>query len=203
MRALLHKPCGIGEKLSPAIVFVGGIHGAGKTTVSSRLAVALSASHVTAGRLIRQCASSETITTGVGNKAVPDMNANQQLLLRGLALHRRQASGPIVLDGHFSLMDPAGIVVAIPMDVYTAIAPIAIVLIEADSALVHSRLLLRDGAAPSLAAIESLSDIERSHARAVSTVLNIPMLAVRGDIPVEEASNTAASQLLPLLCGAA
>lgn len=158
---------------------------------------------MTAGRLIRECANSETITTGVGNKAVPDVAANQQLLLRGLALHQRQASGPIVLDGHFSLMDPAGKVVAIPMDVYTAIAPIAVVLIETDSAVVHSRLLLRDGAAPPLAAIESLSVHERSHAHAVSRALNIPMLTVRGDIPVEEASKTAASWLLPLLCGAA
>jgi adenylate kinase len=194
---------GTGEKLSPEIVFVGGIHGAGKTTVSSRLAVALSGSHVTAGTLIRECARSETITTGVGNKAVPDVNANQHLLLRGLAVHRRHASGPIVLDGHFSLMDPTGMAVAIPMDVYTAISPIAIVLIEADSAVVHSRLLQRDGAAPPLTAIESLSDRERSHAHAVSRALKIPMLAVRGDIPAEEASNTAASQLLPLLCGAA
>jgi len=192
---------GVGEKLSPAIVFVGGIHGAGKTTVSSRLAVALSASHVTAGMLIRETASSKA--SGGWSKAVSDVNANQELLLRGLALHRRQASGPIVLDGHFSLMDPTGIVVAIPMDVYTAIAPIAIVLIEADTAVVHSRLLRRDGAAPPLATIESLSDRERTHARAVSRALDIPMFAVRGDIPAEEASNTAASQLLPLLCGAA
>ena len=189
--------------MTSAIIFVGGIHGAGKTTVSSRLAVALSASHVTAGTLIRECASSETITAGVGNKAVPDVNANQQLLLRGLALHRRRESGPIVLDGHFSLMDPTGIAVAIPTDVYKTIAPIAIVLIEADSGVVHSRLLQRDGAAPPLAVIESLSDCERTNARAVSRALKIPMLELRGDILAEEASNTAASQLLPLLCGGA
>lgn len=190
--------------MSQAIVFVGGIHGAGKTTVSRLLGLALSASHVTAGTLIRESAGRETITSaGIGNKAVPDMHANQELLLRGLALYRARTPGPIVLDGHFCLMKPDGTVVAVPRAVFEAIAPVAVVLIESEPAVVHTRLLGRDGAAPQLIAIGSLSERERFEARTVSMALKIPMLAVRGDVPADKASEVAASQLLPLLRGVA
>jgi adenylate kinase len=122
--------------LSQWTVFVGGIHGVGKTTVSRALAELLSASHVTAGWLIRETAGSETVTVGIDNKAVPDVNANQALLLQGLTMYRRRVSGPIVLDGHFSLLEPSGSVVAIPLAIYLALAPIAVVLVEADSQVV-------------------------------------------------------------------
>ncbi len=188
--------------MAQPIVFVGGIHGAGKTTVSHRLAVALSASHVTAGALIRETANSETISSGVGNKAVPDVNANQALLMRGLAQYRCHASGPIILDGHFSLMEPSGALAVIPIAVYLAIAPVAVVLIESDSGVVHSRLVQRDGAAPPLESISAFSERERAHAQAVCSALNVPMFVVRGDVPANEAFYAAVSELSPLLRGA-
>ena len=48
------------------IVFIGGIHGAGKTTVSRLLAGLLSASHITAGGLIRETARIEADVIVVG-----------------------------------------------------------------------------------------------------------------------------------------
>jgi len=99
--------------------------------VSRQLAVLLSASHVTAGTLIRETAGSQTVTVGLGNKLVPDLNANQALLLQGLRAYRRRFNGPIVLDGHFSLLEQDGAVVAVPLAIYRAIAPVAVVLVQA------------------------------------------------------------------------
>jgi adenylate kinase len=189
--------------LGHKIIFVGGIHGAGKTTVSRRLAATLSASHVTAGTLIRESATFESSSTQTANKTVSDVNSNQELLLRGLARYRGTVTGALVLDGHFSLIHSSGVPVAIPMAIYIAIAPIAIVLIESDSQIVHSRLLQRDGTAPPAATISSLSECERANAHSVSEILKIPMFLVRGDIPADEAFQNAASELLPLIRGAA
>ena len=63
-------------------IFIAGIHGAGKSTISRELAKLLGASHVTAGDLIRASASATNKVT-VGVKAVPNVDANQQLLIRG------------------------------------------------------------------------------------------------------------------------
>lgn len=188
-----------------SIVFVGGIHGAGKTTVSRLLAGLVSASHITAGGLIRETAGAgHTVTTGVGDKAVPDVNANQALLLRGLDLYRaRIGSGPILLDGHFSLLDPSGAVVGIPMAVYEAIGPVAVLLVEAAAETVHSRLVQRDGAAAPLETVTVLASRERECAGAVCTALKIPMWTVAGDTMAEQAAETAAAHLRPLLVGAA
>src|SRR4051812_47409857 len=114
--------------MNQRIVLVGGIHGAGKTTVSRLLAGLLSASHITAGGLIRATASAaHTVTVGVRDKEIAVVEANPALLLRGLNLFRaRIGVGPILLDGHFSLLDPSGAVVGIPMGVYEAISPVAV-----------------------------------------------------------------------------
>lgn len=191
-----------GIRLSQPIIFVGGIHGAGKTTMSRPLAARLSATHVTAGALIRETAGSETVTVGVGDKAVPDVDTNQALLLRGLDVYRRRVAGPIVLDGHFSLLSPSGDVVAIPPAVYLAIAPTAIILVEADSQVVRDRLAERDGAAPPLTTVLLLAERERAAAEAACAALDVPMLVVRGDGMPDEAAQTAASRLRPLLSGA-
>lgn len=191
--------------MNQRIVFVGGIHGAGKTTVSRLLAGLLSASHITAGGLIRETASAaHTVTVGLGDKAVPDVDANQTLLLRGLDLYRgRIGVGPILLDGHFSLLDPTGAVVGIPMAVYEAISPVAVLLVEADTQTVHDRLMRRDGAAVPLETVSLLASRERECAEAVCATLRIPMWTMAGDTMAEQAAEAAASQLRPFLDGTA
>jgi adenylate kinase len=126
---------------------VSGVHGAEKTTFSKELACLLEASHITAGELIRENATApDRVTVGIGGKAVPDVDANQALLLGGLGLYRaRIGPGPVLLDGHFVLLDATREIVEIPLAVYEAIAPVAVLLVEADAGTIHGRLLERGG----------------------------------------------------------
>ena len=187
-----------------ALVFVGGVHGAGKSSICRALAALLPASHVTAGGLIRENASNATVTVGSGNKAVPNVDANQLLLLRGLELHRaRLDDKPILLDGHFSLLDANGGVVAIPLAVYESLAPVAVVLVEADDETVRKRRVERDGEAPLLETISLLSARERESADTVCEALGIRIINVRGDGDAEQSAGQAASALREVLEGAA
>jgi adenylate kinase len=160
----------------------------------------LPASHVTAGGLIRENVGNATVTVGTGNKAVPNADANQVLLLRGLELYRaRVDSKPILLDGHFSLLNAKGEVVAIPVAVYESLAPVAVVLIEADVETVRKRRVERDGDAPPLKTISLLSARERESADAVCEALGIRIIKARGDGDAEQAAGRAASALREVL----
>jgi adenylate kinase len=188
------------------LVFVGGIHGVGKTSISRRLAEMLPAVHVTAGTLIRDTASSgHIVTVGVGNKAVPDVDGNQELLLRGLASFRIRigAKQPLLLDGHFCLLDPSGNVTEISLDVFAAMEPAAVLLVTAEPETVRARLMQRDAASPPLDVIAQLSNREKTRAVEVVTALAIPMWSVRGDVELEVAARSAAGHLRSCLTGAA
>lgn len=187
-----------------ALVFVGGVHGAGKSSICRALETLLPASHVTAGGLIRENAGDTTVTVGAGNKAVPNIDANQLLLLRGLELYRARADDkPILLDGHFSLLNANGKVVAIPLAVYESLAPLAVVFVEADVATVRKRRVERDGDAPPLDTISLLSARERENANTVCEALGIRIISVRGDGDAEPAARQVASALREILEGAA
>jgi adenylate kinase len=185
-------------------IFVGGVHGAGKTTFGKELARLLEASHVTAGGLIRENASaSDRVTAGVGAKAVPDVDANQRLLLRGLELYRaRIGLGPMLIDGHFVLLDATGAIVEIPLAVYEAIAPVAVLLVEADARTIHGRLLERDGEAPAVATLAELMVRERAHAEHVCGSLGLPLWNVAGDVAADREAAAAASRVQSILGGA-
>jgi adenylate kinase len=193
-----------GASYMNSIIFVGGIHGAGKTTVSRLVATAILASHVTAGALIRETAAPDhQVGVGFGDKAVPDVDANQALLLRGLDLYRaRIGSGAILLDGHFVLLNPNGSITRIPADTYKVIAPRALLLVETDLPLVRERLIKRDGDAPPMDKISLLAESERSSAELVSAQLRVPMWIVRGDGDPAAAAAIAASHVRGILAGA-
>jgi len=175
-------------------VFVAGIHGAGKSTICRELARRLGVFHATAGDLIRMNANARTEVT-VGVKAVPNVDANQLLLLRGLATYRARNKGPLLLDGHFVLLKPDRAIAEIPVTVYEAIAPVAILLVEADPAAIHSRLMERDKTAPPVAIITDLAMQERAHAERVCSELKIPCWAVPGDGAIDQAAVDAASRI--------
>jgi adenylate kinase len=160
-----------------------------------------------AGTLIRETAgAADEVAVGIGNKAVPNVDANQALLLHGLDLYRLRVgtqSRPILLDGHFSLLNGAGQIVAIPLSVFVAIAPVAIVLVEASADTVRWRLLERDKEAPPLEAISALADCERGRAAEVSAALGIPLWTVSAETPAEQAAASAAGHLRSLFGGEA
>jgi adenylate kinase len=187
------------------IVFVGGIHGAGKTTLSRRLAQILPALHVTAGELIRAAGDpGEAVTLNPGSKAVTDVDRNQERLLAGLLAYRNRATAGsnglgILLDGHFCLLDRHGAVADIPSGIFAAIDPVAVIFVDADAETVFHRLSGRDGGAPPLAIVTMLAERERARASEICTGLGIQMWSVSGNADVDSEARRAAFQLRTVL----
>jgi adenylate kinase len=93
--------------------------------------------------------------------------------------------------------------VKVPVHVYEAIGPVAVLLVEAANDVVHGRLVKRDGAAPSTTTISLLAECERTAAMAVSSQLAIPICVVRGDADAGVPAHTIVEQLRRILAGAA
>jgi adenylate kinase len=150
------------------LYFMGGIHGVGKTTYCRTLSSQLGIRHLTAGELIL-----EGRAQPVG-KTVANIDENQARLLAALDA-RRNTPEPLLLDGHFCLLEADLRVVAIPCKIFQRIAPTRLLLMEADSADVESRLRQRDGKTHDREFIEAFAREERAHAAAVSQALRIPL----------------------------
>jgi adenylate kinase len=155
------------------LIFVGGIHGVGKTTLCSALSEVLGAQHSTAGELIR--ASSGRLETE--DKSVVDVADNQRLLLQALADVRANAS-ILLLDGHFTLINSKGTIELIPIEVYEQIAPDAFVLLTADPLVITSRLEHRDKKAYEIDHVAAHLRTEEEHAAYVSRELQVPLAIV-------------------------
>jgi adenylate kinase len=185
------------------VVFVGGIHGAGKSTISRDLSSRLSAAHTTASALIRSSAAEgHAVTVSDRDKGVPDVDANQALLLRGLRTYRSRlvrSDQPLVLDGHFCLLGATNAAADVPVEIFAAIAPVALVLVGVDPKIAVERLTARDGSAPSLATMAGLAERERRHAETVADWLAVPLLLVDGDSIAAPSLEIAAGRLAALL----
>lgn len=172
------------------LIFVGGTHGTGKTTFASALCRRLPAVLLTASAIIRDNVP-EPLSI---DKRVIDIDGNQERLLKGLATLRARHS-LVVLDGHYSVRGPSGDPVAIAAEVFNAIAPDALLLIEESPPVIVERLRRRDGVRYEVAEVISLVAFERGAASALSAALNLPLCIMRASDGVD----SALEHLLPLL----
>jgi adenylate kinase len=170
------------QPLETNLVFMGGIHGVGKTTYCRGLAPLVGARHLTAGSLIREAGGVQI------DKTVANLDQNQVRLLA--ALERRRAAGErILLDGHFCVLSPSLTIEYIPIAVFRRIAPSRVVLMGAEPGDIFARLQQRDGKAPPLSLIGELAQAEQQHAITVGSALNAPILRITSSTPFEEVSS--------------
>lgn len=152
------------------IVFIGGIHGVGKSTLCTRLVSELKVPHYSASELIKR------VKSGLFNlnKTVPDVSKNQDVLL--FALNEFVTEPCFILDGHFSLFNSEHQVQDVPESVFIAVAPAAICVLTCDIKNVIKRIEDRDGVTNDITDYEKLNRRELSQARNIANTLKIPLL---------------------------
>lgn len=159
----------IEESLGRAkIIFVGGIHGVGKSTICAQVCSGFGIEHLVAGELIRAQRNAPPSKT----KVVSGVGENQDLLVQAL---RGVLKGgqTYLLDGHFALLTANGVITDIPVDTFQAIAPVGVALVFGDPERIAARLSSRDGNAYDVALLRSLQERERAHGLQVCDSLRV------------------------------
>lgn len=152
------------------IIFIGGIHGVGKTTFCQNLSFNLDMHHFSSSKLI----ADERENADQPIKNVFDVDKNQELLLRGLSKVLKRDDRWYLIDGHFCLLDYDNQVVDIPLNVFKSIHPKAIVVIFDEPKNIQKRLEKRDGVRYELNFLASFQEREICYGNYVAEVLQIP-----------------------------
>ncbi len=157
----------VGER---KLIFVGGIHGVGKSTICTQVCADLRIEYISTSKLISDCKNSLDTANTNRDKRVADINENQKILIEAL----NKFISPLksyLIDGHFTLFDLGGHVQPIPISTFKAIMPSALIVLTDDSALIRKRLMQRDGVEYDERALANMQAKELSHAKRVGAEL--------------------------------
>lgn len=172
-----------------SLFFVGGIHGVGKSSFCSKLASTLSLRHLSAGELIRSCREDAPSA----DKRVLNVDDNQDVLIgavQGISIE----GSPVLLDGHFCVLNLSEQLTRIPPQTFKRLGLIAALVMHDDVRAIQVRLRDRDGRNYSLAALREHQDAEINHARDVCSVIGAKLCILRPDM-MSEASQFITQQL--------
>lgn len=152
------------------IIFIGGIHGVGKSTICQHICRELNLEYLSASELLKW----EDINDDVKNKKVRDISFTQNRLIEGLS-NTIEKGHFYLLDGHYCLLNEKAEVEKISIDIFMQINPKVLGLIIGDIREIKTRLDLRDKKNYDFWLLEQLQKTELDYAKELSVVLNVPL----------------------------
>jgi adenylate kinase len=159
-----------------SLIFVGGIHGVGKTTICQKAFAPLGYCCMTASLLISAYGRSTD-----NDKRVDNVSGNQTALIEQLAIEKMKHCR-IVLDGHFTLITSQGQIEPIDLSVFEEMNPTQLILIKGDPKETAGRLAVRDGKKWNQKFVTAFQKAEEKHARYVSITTGIPLQIIDNTI---------------------
>ncbi|MCE7914682.1 MAG: hypothetical protein DYH15_08370 [Nitrosomonas sp. PRO4] len=148
-----------------SLIFVGGIHGVGKTTLCLKAFAPFGYQCMTASFLI------STYGRRIDkNKQVHDIYDNQTALIEQLVLEKKKYCR-FLLDGHFTLINSQGHIEPVDHSVFQRINPTQLILIKGDPEEIARRLAIRDGKEWNPTFVEEFQKEEEKHAKLISKKL--------------------------------
>lgn len=173
-----------------SVIFLAGVHGVGKGFLGAPVASSMGIAHLTASQLIRE--EKGQATWGL-DKKTSDLDDNQLALIRAVA-QRRLSHPNILLDGHFVLRDAQGVLTPLATSVFKELHLTGVILLTEAESVIAKRLALRDKGTPDVQATSDLAAAELTHAQAVCTELELPLVKIHA--PTEASLTDAVTRLL-------
>ena len=154
------------------VIFVAGVHAVGKTTVCQEVAKVCNIPHYSASALIKREKEAAIPQRG---KGVADIGSNQDILVRAMRRALAESDGSILLDGHFTLLNKAGKIEQIGLDVFRFLRLDCAVIYQDDPKKIADRLGERDEETLSVDLIADHQYEELLYAKDVSSKLGISL----------------------------
>lgn len=151
------------------LIFVGGIHGVGKTYFCNTVSHKYNIASYSASELISR-QRREPLST---DKKVGNISVNQNILLKSL-LGLKIGTKWFMLDGHFCLINSQGKVDRVPETTFQCLLPKGIIVVVDSAEKIHERLRVRDGIAFSIDFIRQFQNEELMYSREIATTLSVP-----------------------------
>lgn len=170
------------SELVKDLVFCGGVHGVGKTSLCQALADQMHAVHVSAGSLLRLAGLVKP-----SEYAVLDHGENQAYIQTALQDYREQYGGArIILDGHFCLLRPNRRIQSLPCELFKSLRAAALLVVVDDPSTISKRLVDRDGTRFDAIFVDRFQRREVARAQAISRHICVPLRNITPSAPVAD-----------------
>lgn len=157
------------------VLFVGGIHGVGKSTACKVVTEEFGIPHFSASQIIKGERSS---AVDEKSKLVADIDENQRLLIQGVS--KIIENGRFLLDGHFTMRRKSdGAIEVIHVDVFRELNVGAVVLFTDHPEEISKRMFTRDGVLQPVEMVRSHQVAEVTHAKHVTATLAVPLVILQ------------------------
>lgn len=150
------------------IIFVGGIHGVGKTTLCKMISEELFLKHYSSSELISNL-KNENLDK---NKKVSNVIENQNILLESINKYFDNSQYNL-LDGHFCLLDSAGNITKVPLETFESLRLKFIIILVDEEEEILKRLVNRDTRYYSLDFIKEFQHKEVHYAQEIAEHLKV------------------------------
>ena len=162
------------------MIFISGVHGAGKSYFCNLVKKATGIECFSASTLIKKRKKQGFSS----DKRVANIDENQLYLLAAVD-DLRASLREFLLDGHFCLLNTKGEITRISLDTFTTLKPEAIILLTEDPEVIAKRRQERDGVEHKASEIKAFQDEEVKYAKEVSELLKVPLKISTGSNDTE------------------
>lgn len=163
------------------IVFIGGIHGVGKTHLCNEICKEIDTPHFSASQLIRKQKEEDMKRT----KNVVDIKGNQDALISAISNYVAEIP-TFLLDGHFCILNRQGQIERIPQNTFERMDVSRFLVLIDEPRKIQERLNRRDGMDYSIEMLDRFQSEEISYAKQLAESLNLPLLVYKNGTQQDE-----------------
>lgn len=162
------------------MIFVGGIHGVGKTTLCKYVEKEFDLSHYSSSALISKLKRKQFT-----DKKIANISSNQDFLIEALG-NLNLESQEYILDGHFCLLNKDEEIVNIPVETFINLSPNAILLIISPIEKIVQRLYERDNQHYLNSFIDLFQKREIEYSNEIANILEVPWFILDSNATYDE-----------------